>query len=201
MTLMKTLLPTAAALCLLTQLAPGQGAQADQIKRRAKEQVNQSNVRQGVAPPSQPQPPPPAAAQSPGAKPTTTPQQSVTKLQADIAAIKSGSPATAEQKQQFIKDIAAACRGTKPSLPSVTAFVNELTSALGDKPLDSTQQSRLAQNIEGVLNSGAMPSSQFDAVITDVQAILQVSGAKRNLAISTANKLKTVGLEVRRGVR
>jgi len=191
---MKTLLASVAALSLLTHPAFGQGAQADQIKRRAKELSNQNNVRQGVTPP-------PTAANSPGTKPAATPQQSVAKLQGDIAAIKSGSPATAEQKQQFTKDIAAACRGTKPSLPSVTTFVNELTSALGDKPLEPAQQARLAQDIEAVLNGGAMPSSQFDAVIADVQAILQVGGAKRNLAVSAANSLKAVGLEVRRGVR
>jgi len=198
---MKTLPAVLAALCLLTQFAAGQGAQADQIKRRAKELSNQNNVRQGVTPPAQPQTRPTVTPQVSSTKPAVTPQQGIAKLQADIAAIKAGSPATAEQKQQFIKDIAAACRGTKPSLTTVTDFVNELTSALGGKPLDPAQQSRLAQNVDGILNSTAMSSSQFDAIIADVQAILQVGSAKRSAATSAANRLKAVGSEVRRRAR
>lgn len=197
---MKTLLTVVASLGLLAGHALGQGAQADQIKRRAKELSNQNNVRQGVPPPAPPRANPAPTASKPAAtNPAATPQQGVAKIQADIAGLKPGSPATAEQKQQFIKDIAVACRGAKPSLPAVTSFVSELTTALSDKTLDAAQQSRLAQDIEAVLNSAAMPSSQFDAIIADVQAILQVGGAKRNLAASAANNLKAVGLEVRKG--
>ena len=193
---MKTLLTTVAVLGLLTSHVLGQ---ADQVKRRAKELVNQNNVRQGIAPPAQTQPPAiPTAATPTPANPAAV-QQSIAKIQADIAGIKPGAPVTAEQRQQLIKDIAVACRGTKPSLGTVTAFVNDLTGALGDKTLDAPKQLRLAQNIETVLNSGTLPATRFDASIADVQAILQVSGAKRNLAASAAGKLKTVGLEVRRG--
>jgi len=58
---------------------------------------------------------------------------------------------------------------------------------------------RLAQDIDAALNSAAMPSSQFDAIIADVQAILQIGGTKRQLATSAANKLEAAGTEVRRG--
>ena len=51
---MKLLALTAFALGLFAHQAFGQGAQADQIKRRAKELSNQNNVRQGVPAPSQP---------------------------------------------------------------------------------------------------------------------------------------------------
>jgi hypothetical protein len=195
---MKTLLVSVAVLGLWASHALGQGAQADQIKRRAKELVNQNNVRQGVPPSGQPQAPPSTAARPGTATPPTTPQQNVAKIQADIAGLKPGSPATPEQKQQFIKDIALACRGMKPSLPTVTAFVNELIAALADKSLESAHQARLAQNIEAVLNSSGMPTTTFDAVIADVQAILQVGDTKRKVAISVANSLKAVGQEVRR---
>jgi hypothetical protein len=197
---MKTLLTVVAVLGLLAGHALGQGAQADQIKRRAKELSNQNNVRQGVPPPTPLRAnPAPSASRPAAANPAATQQQSSARIQADISALKPGSPATAEQKQQFIKDIASACRGAKPSLPTVTSFVNELTSALADKTLDAAQQSRLAQNIEAILNSTAMPSSQFDAIIADVQAILRVGDAKQKLAVSAANNLKAVGLEVRKG--
>lgn len=193
---MKTLLTAVAALGLLTSHLLGQ---ADQVKRRAKEVVNQSNVRQGIPAPAAPQPLATPTTAKPAAANPAAVQQSIARIQADIAGIKPGAPVTAGQKQQLIKDIAVACRGAKPSLGTVTAFVNDLAEALADKTLDAAKQSRLAQDVETVLNSGNLPATQFDAIIADVQAILQVSGAKRNLAASAAGKLKTVGLEVRRG--
>jgi hypothetical protein len=202
---MKLLVTLAFAVSLLGQHALGQGAQADQIKRRAKELNNQNNVRQGVTPPSKPVQPvarpvaAPAAARPVTANPTTPQQQNLARLTADFATIKPGTLATPERKQQLIKDMSTAVRGAaKPSLPTVTKFVNSLAEALVGKDLATTQQSRLAQNVEAVLNSERLPQAQFDAIIADVQAILQVSGAKRNLAISVANDLKAVGAEVRR---
>lgn len=205
---MKLFIIAAAAIALCNQQSFGQGAQADQIKRRAKELSNQNNVRQGVAPPSQPvaQPAKPSPATPAVARPATpavlTAQQGIARIQADIAAIKTGTPATSDQKTQFLKDIAAVARGAiKPSLPTAAKFVNGLTAALAEKALGAPEQARLAQDIEAVLNSAAMPLTQFDAVIADVQAILQVGEIKRAAATAVANDLKAVGQEVRRVAR
>ena len=199
----------AVTLGLVSFQAFGQGAQADQIKRRAKELSNQNNVRQGVPAPAPPSTRPAAGTPSPTAPaspatpvPVATAQQGIAKIQVDLAGIKAGVPVTPEQKTQFIKDIAVTVRGaTKPSLPTVTKFVNELTAALVEKALGANEQARLAQNIEAVLNSGSMPAIQFDAVIADVQAILQVGDVKRTAAVAIANDLRAVGQEVRRGAR
>jgi hypothetical protein len=187
--------------------ALGQGAQADQIKRRAKELSNQNNVRQGVTPPSQTpakQPAAPAAAPALArpapASPASPQQQNISRLSADLATIKPETASTPDQKQKLIKDLATAVRGpNKPSLPAVTKFANGLVEALQEQGLDAAKQTRLAQNVEAVLNSEQLPSAQFDAIIADVQAILQVAGTKRNLAVSVANDLKDVGAEVRKG--
>ncbi len=193
---MKAILAATIVLGLLGGHAFGQ---ADQVKRRAKELVNQNNVRQGNLQQGQPAPPAaPNASQPATATPTTT-QQSIARIQADLAGFKPGTAVTAQQKQQLTKDIAVACRGTKPMLPSVTSFVNDLAAALTDKPLDAANQARLARDIESVLNSASLSTTQFDAIIADVQAILQVGGAKRSLAVAAANRLKTIGSEVRRG--
>ncbi len=185
---------------LLAGHAWGQGAQADQIKRRAKELSNQNNVRQGVPSPAQPAARRAAVVAQPRTiNPPAALQQSTVQLQADLAKLKAGSPATAAQKQQLVLNILTTCRGTRPSSLRVSAFVNDLTAALADKTLEPAQQLRLAQDIDAALNSAAMPSSQFDAIIADVQAILQIGGTKRQLATSAANKLKAAGTEVRRG--
>jgi len=198
---MKLFIITASLVALCAQQGFGQGAQADQIKRRAKELSNQNNVRQGVTPPATPPPNTPVAAK-PATPAVATAQQGTAKLQANIAGIKAGTPATTEQKTQFMKDIAVASRGaTKPSLPTVAKFINELTAALAEKPLGAPEQARLAQDIEAVLNSAAMPVMQFDAIITDAQAILQVGGAKHATAVAVANDLRAIGQEVRRTAR
>lgn len=203
---MKLLVALPLVVAFLGHDALGQGAQADQIKRRAKELSNQNNVRQGVTPPSQaPAKQPavpataPAAAKAAPQTPATIQQQNLARLFTDFASIKPGKSVTDEQKQKLIKDLAVAVRGaTKPSLPAVTKFVNGLTGALLEKELGAAEQSRLAQNVEAVLNSERLPSAQFDAIIADVQAILQVGGTKRNVAVNVANDLKAVGAEVRR---
>ena len=132
------------------------------------------------------------------APPAVIPAQSIAKIKADILGFKMGSAATAEQKQQFIKDLAMAARSTKPSLPTVTKFVDSLTTGLSEVLLTADQQGRLAQNIESVLNSKPLPATQFDAIIADVQAIMQVGSLKRTSAATIANDLKAVGAEVRR---
>lgn len=203
--IMRLLTITALVFGLFIHDAFGQGAQADQIKRRAKELSNQNNVRQGVPPPSQPataSPSTPAVAKPATLVPVANAQQGIARLQANIAAIKVGSPVAPEQKTQFMKDIAVAVRGsTKPSLPTVAKFVNELAGALAEKPLGSAAQARLAQDIEAVLNSTAVPVTQFDAIIADTQAILQVGDVKRAAAVAVANDLRAVGQEVRRAAR
>ncbi len=180
----------------------GQGAQADQIKRRAKEISNQNNVRQGVPPAPQPpaaQPARPVVAR-PVATATATPQQQgVARLSADIATIKTGTAATPDQQQQLIKDVAATVRGTaKPSLAAITKFVNSLVGALSERSLGPDKQSRLAQNVEAILNCERLPAAQFDAIIDDVQAIWQDAGVQRNMAMAVAQDLKAVGVEVRK---
>lgn len=179
--------------------ACGQGAQGAQIKQRAKELVNQNNVRQGVPPPAPPPLSAPTASGSPAPpNPAMLQAQNISKIKADLSLLKPGSPVTAEQKQQLLKDLAVGARTTKPSLPTVTRFVDTLAAALGENTLGEAEQERLARNLNSVFNSKSLPASQFDAIIADVQAILQVGGVKRPVAASIAGDLKGVGAEVRR---
>src|SRR5712671_6846053 len=104
---------TAIAVCLLL---PSNGlAQSGSdaiIKKRAKELNNQNNVRQGIAPPTQPQP---SSAQP--ATPATPAANSaaLSKLQGDLAVIPSGSIATPEQKQKIVNDLMAIAITAKPT--------------------------------------------------------------------------------------
>ena len=195
---MKKILTLALLGELLAKPSFGQGAQGAQAIRRAKETVNQNNVRQGVPPPAQLTPRPAPSAHPGATPPALTQAASIAKLTADIAGYKPNVAATAEQKQQMIIDMAQSARGRKPTLGTVKHFVDSLTAALTTATLAPEQQTRLAQDIEGVFNAKSFSALQFDKTIDDIQAILEVGGVKRNTAASVAADLKAVGAEIRR---
>ena len=181
------------ALVLLTMSTFGQ---AEKVLQRAKEVSNQNNVRQGV-----PSPAPAVAPARPGtAAPsnTVTQAQSLAALQNDLAGFKTGTAVTEAQKQQFTVDLAKAVRGQKPSLTTVKKFVESLTTAASAATFTDEQRNRLALNLDAVLNSRGISAPQFDKIIADTQAILEVGTIKRANAISIAADLKAVGAEIRR---
>lgn len=186
---------------LLALLCVEATAQIDQVKRRARDLSNQNNVRQGVPPPVQI---PPRAAQPVAPRTViatnaaTVQAKNVAKIQKDLAAIKTGSAATDGQKQQLAMDIAGCARGTKPGSAIVKTFVDSLAVVLPDGTVAPEQQSRLAQNIEAVTNSKEFSPVQYDAILADVKATLEVAGIKRKSAEAPVKNLKAIGDEVRR---
>ena len=96
--LMKTVLALLGAAMLLAVNVFGQSDII--IKKHALELRDQNNVRQGVAPPTQPAQP--ATTPAKGTAPTPI-QQSIAKLRADLTAIKANTPVTTEQKQQITR--------------------------------------------------------------------------------------------------
>lgn len=180
---------------LIGHSALGQGAQADQVKRRAKETVNQNNVRQGGPAPAQNQVP---AASAPPTANSVSQAQSLTRLKSDLAVLKTGHTATAQQKQKLTVNLLYAARGPKPALTTIQTFVASLTTALTGATLTAETQTRLAQNLEAVCNAKPLSVAQFDKIIEDTQAILEVGTVKRATAVSVAANLKAMGAEVRR---
>ena len=167
------------------------------IKQRAKDLSNQNNVRQGVAPPSQN----PAAAPKPAtaAPAALTPQQALAKLQTDLGAIKVGSTATAAQKQQLARDFTLLAQGSrKPSPAAANKLAEDIAAALAQKPLTEGSRSRLAQNLNAVLNPGNISASQMNEIVSDVQAIFQVSGLPRKDAVAIADSVKAIAAELQK---
>src|SRR5437879_3632533 len=107
---MKTTLAVIGAVSLVACDAFGQGADII-IRQRAKELSNQNNVRQGVAPPTQPA----QAAQPAATAAAPSKSQGLARLEADLAAIKADAPVAAEHKNKITGDIIAAAESVKPS--------------------------------------------------------------------------------------
>ncbi len=172
------------------------------IKQRARELRDQNNVRQGVAPPTQAATPPPGATTAATAQPAVSP--ALTKLQADLATIKTGSQVTPAQKQQLTQDLLAVAQGTKPAT-TAPKLAEDLANACAEKQLSPANRSRLVQEIDAVLNPTKYPSAKMDGIFADVQAIFQerednpMAASSRRKAQVIAEDVKAMSAEVQRG--
>jgi hypothetical protein len=166
------------------------------IKQRAKELVDQNNVRQGVAPPTQ-QPSPPsgtAAKSTPGAS-----SAALAQFQTSLASIKMAVPVTDPQKQKLTQALIAVAQAVKPTTALATQFIEELTSALVENPLSSSSRSRLVQELDAVLNPGKYPQAKLDGIFADVQAIFQENGLARQKAVVIAEHVKALSADIQKG--
>ena len=169
----------------------GQGAQADQIKRRARDLSDQNNAQQGVPPPGARPPPPakPAPAPAPPATPLSPQQKSVAAIRADLGTLATTNSIVA--RHRFAKTLLAAARGAgKPTGAVVAQVSDDLAAAFVVAKPTPTQLDRLAQNLDGAVNPAGMPKAQTDAIAEDVQSVLQKAGAGAAAAALVANDLK-----------
>src|SRR6266853_5688669 len=79
------------------------------IRERAKELRDQNNVRQGVAPPTQPAQP--VATPNAPAGPTLSP--AILRFNTEIAAIRADEQVTLDQKQKLAQELVVAAQGAK----------------------------------------------------------------------------------------
>jgi hypothetical protein len=190
------------AVCALTALnSPAASEQI--IKQRAKDLRDQNNANQGVTPAARNSASgqaTPAPAAVPVTKVTLTPQQQrMVRLHTSLLAIKPGSTPTSAQKEQLARDLMAAVSGAdKPSTKNVARLSDELCSVLSKKLLARPTQSRLLQNLNGVLNPGAPSAPQPQGAIADVQALFESNGIAKKDAEAVAAALKAVAAETQK---
>jgi len=162
------------------------------IKERAKELSNQNNVRQGVAPPTQP-----ALAPNAPAPPTLTP--ALTRFQTELAGLATGTPATPDQKQKLTQDLLLTPQGAKPSRALLARLTEDLSAAFNEKPLSAASRARLVQELDAVLNPGKYPQAKLDGIFKDIQAIFQDNGLSRSKAVAIAEDVKAISDQIQRG--
>ncbi len=162
------------------------------IKQRAKELSNQNNVRQGVAPPSQP-----AVGPSVPAPPTVTPV--LVSFQTELATLNIGTPATPEQKQRLTQSLLLAPQGAKPSRALLAKLTEDLSAAFAEKPLSAPSRARLVQELDAVLNPAKYPQAKAEGIFKDIQAIFQDNGLSRNKAVVISEDVKAISLQIQKG--
>jgi hypothetical protein len=167
------------------------------IKQRAKDIRDQNNARQGVPPPStapaQPQTQKPAAAAP--ARPSPA-QQSLARFQGSLGEIKSGAVLDETTKQKLARELSGAAQYKKPSAANVDRLVIALFNAMSAKPLSATARTRLAQNIDAVLNPAKYPQAKMPAIYDDVQSIFKSAGVPVMLVSEVNTALRALGAEV-----
>jgi hypothetical protein len=162
------------------------------VRERAKELSNQNNVRQGVAPPTQPQQPAPAPTTSPGTPAPAAPQksQAVLQFETDLGAIKSNDSITPAIKQKLATDILAIAEGTKPAATAAAKLAEDLATAASVKPLDPKYRSRLGMELDAILNPAKYPKSNPAGIFSDIQATFQANGSDRKQAVAISEDVK-----------
>ena len=196
---MKARLALIGVLLLAAQTVFGQGA-AMIIKQRAKEIRDQNNVRQEVPTPAPAvQPGQPAAAPVTPARPLTPQEQTLARVQTDLAAMKPDAQPSIPQKLQLGKDLMAVVQGqTKPSSATVNKLARDIADVLGEKLLANTTVKRLVQDLNTVLNPSTVSAMQMTQVIADVQAIFQANNVDRKEAVAIADDARAVVADIQK---
>jgi hypothetical protein len=160
------------------------------VRERAKELSNQNNVRQGVAPPTQPAQPAPTS--NPGTPAPQAPpkSQAVLRFETDLAAIKANEPVTPALKKKLADDILAIAEGAKPSQTAAAKLAEDLATAASAKPLDPKYCSRLGMELDAILNPAKYPKSNPSGIFSDIQATFQANGSDRKQAVLIADDVK-----------
>ena len=176
----------------------GQGS-AVIIKQRAKDLVNQNNVRQEVPTPAPAVSPAQPAAPGVPARALTPQEQAVARVQSDLAAMKPDAQPSIPQKLQLGKDLMALVQGpAKPSSATVNKLARDVADVLGEKLLATVTIKRLAQDLNTVMNPSLVGPTQLNAVIDDIQAIFQANNVDRKEAVAIADDAKAVVAEIKK---
>lgn len=172
---MKLLFVIAVVLGLTTSHSMAQGAQGVLVKNRAKAVTGAAPATPAGGAPAAPRP---------GIDPAQ--QQNIDKLGTDLGTIVSGIPATAQQIDTVKGDIAVLAKGgNKPSDATLAKVAKDLSAALAEKGVSTTQQPQLAKAINVLVNCGNLTLTQVQAFSTNAQKILKDGGL-------TDPKLQTV---------
>jgi len=201
---MKTL--TCTSMLLAIMLLPATGGSEHLIKQRAKDVRDQSNERQGVAPSSSVSTAPqPAAATQPGTV-SQAPRSAAPKLSTQAAligealgAVSQSGNVTDQQEQELFQYLTQAAQGeVKPSDGKVKKLARDLAIAVEGAKLNSSQQSKLALQLERALNE-SLDTTKMNALAADVFDMLRDMGSGKVDATIVSNDIKSIIADIQRG--
>ena|SRR5579883_521893 len=173
---------------------------ADLVKQKAKAIRDQNNQQQGVVSPGAPSGTSSAPAPGNSSQGMSAAQQALLdRLQTDLNVIKTGGVATADEKLRVETDIGLLAKGAnKPSKASLSKLSTDLTTALAEKPLSASDLTRLAKNINVVVNCGFLTPERAQSFVNESQIILKNSGVSAATVQLISNDLNAIVVEIRK---
>ena len=107
--------------------------------------------------------------------------QNIQKLSSDLTAIRTGSRASAAQRQALASDLTKMASGAnQSSQQSVQQLSFDLSKALSNSRLTSNQKAQLAKALGVVMDSANVSQVAVNLAISDVQALLSSSGVPQS---------------------
>lgn len=169
-------------------------------KHRAKEL--QQHVRQGVPTPAAPADSSEVKAGRTQAH-TQAAEMSVQKVPSALSGLLGSGSGEVGKRAVLVTALLDVAKGTrKPSVAELQEVVHSLAACLGNAVLQSEELRRLATDLCALMNASGLPAEGSEAILSDVQAVLQVAGVQRARAVAprtdSASWYKFCGSRMRR---
>jgi alanyl-tRNA synthetase len=181
------------AIMILTSFAAGAQTGVDAMaKQRAKNVAKQNNNRSVELPAAAPAPAAqPAAPPAPPAAPLNSSQQAYARFQSQLLAVKTNSTETVTTN--LANDLTAVAQGaSKPAPEAVSKLADHLTSALEEAKIPQSKKVHLAQEVAVVMNCANALPANTQAMIKDVQSILEAGGSSSDNSQAVAADLQAI---------
>lgn len=123
--------------------------------------------------------------------------QNISNLRIDFDNLGKLSPTNAIEpvRNSLMTNMFIAAQGIKPSEASSEKLANHLVNAMAGRDNMIQQHTRLAQDVHALFNGSHLTPAQQDALLSEVQQILQTGGVTTELALVIVNDLRTIATE------
>ena len=119
-----------------------------------------------------------------------TQRDNIHTLLSDLRAIRSESEVTPEQFEQVRSSLSALAEGaTRPDRLLMLELIRDGREALSDGELSDTEREQLALGPDAVLESANIPEAERDAVIANIESIINTSGL-------TPEDIQTIAVDI-----
>lgn len=170
-----------------------QGAAGAVVKQRAKEVVDQHNVRQGVPSPASSVVAPQGAGSGQVRMASEMVEARIRRIQTALGGLVGAGATDARKKEALVTSLIEACAGPrKPAAGAVRELAESLAGCLGSATVEAEELRRLATNLYAVMNAGSLPQDKVQSILSDVQAVLQVAGVRRAQAVGVTGQLRGI---------
>lgn len=133
----------------------------------------------------------------PVATPASSQQQHISRLKADLAAVRSAGAVSEQAKKDFARDLLGIASGSnKPSSNSVNAVANTLLPALTEKKLSTALLDRLVQKLVVLANSHGLSETRAQEIADEAQTALTSAGISTETAAQIAMQLRALAADV-----